>query len=163
MKKVIGGILMVFFLAAGFKAVAAEGPAAKEIAKDTKKLETMCRKELETYCRTVTPGNNRGLACLYAHSDKLSGPCESAFYDAAEDLQNATNDLNAFVSACRADMEKLCSKVAVGEGRIRACLEKNEGQVSAKCNQVLQRAGGNPVPKPKKAVPDYQSQAASFH
>jgi len=160
-KKVIGGIFTVFFLAAGFSAIAAEGRVDKKMEKNTKKLETMCRTELETYCRTVTPGSNRGLACLYANSDKLSGACESAFYDAAKDLQNATNNLNAFVSACREDMEKLCSKVAVGEGRIRACLEKNKETVSAKCNEARQQEEGNRVQK--EDVPDYQSQAASFH
>ena len=121
----------------------------------------MCQTELETYCRTVTPGNNRGLACLYSHSDKLSGSCESAFYDAAEELQNATNNLNAFVSACREDMEKLCSKVAVGEGRIRVCLEKNKKKVSAKCNEVRQQAEGGL--EQKKDIPDYQSHVTSFH
>jgi len=152
---------MVFFLTACFSAVASEGTIDKRMAKNTKKLETMCQTELETFCRTVTPGNNRGLACLYAHSDKLSSSCESAFYDASEELQNATNNLNAFVSACREDMEKLCSKVAVGEGRIRACLEKNKVKVSAKCNEARQRDEGNPVQN--KDIPDYQSQAASFN
>ena len=40
--------------------------------------------ELETYCKDVTPGDGRILACLYAHGDKLSGQCEYALYDAAE-------------------------------------------------------------------------------
>jgi len=160
-KIVIRSTFVVFFLTACFSAVASEGPVDKRMAKSTKKLETMCQMELETYCRTVTPGNNRGLACLYAHSDKLSSPCESAFYDAAEELQNATNSLNAFVSACREDMEKLCSKVAVGEGRIRACLERNKAKVSAKCNEARQKDEGNLMRN--KDIPDYQSQAASFH
>ena len=161
MKRVLIGFFTVFFLAAGFRAVAAEGLADQAIAKKANKLDAACQTELETYCKTVTPGDNRGLACLYAHSDKLSVPCESAFYDASAELQRSTNDLNAFVSACHEDMEKLCSKVPVGEGRIRACLEKNKGQVSAKCNQVLRQAEGNPAPT--KNIPDYQSQAASFH
>ena len=35
-----------------------------------------CKKELTTYCKDVKPGEGRGLACLYAYSDKLSGQCE---------------------------------------------------------------------------------------
>ena len=31
-----------------------------------------CEKELTSYCSNVTPGDGRVLACLYAHSDKLS-------------------------------------------------------------------------------------------
>ncbi len=32
-----------------------------------------CEKELVTYCKDVTPGEGRVLACLFAHGDKLSG------------------------------------------------------------------------------------------
>jgi len=32
-----------------------------------------CDKELKEYCRSVTPGEGRVLACLYAFNDKLSG------------------------------------------------------------------------------------------
>jgi len=31
-----------------------------------------CKKEIETYCKGVTPGEGRILACLYAYEDKLS-------------------------------------------------------------------------------------------
>ena len=36
-------------------------------------VATGCEKELTTYCKDVTPGEGRILACLYAHSDKLTG------------------------------------------------------------------------------------------
>ncbi len=42
-----------------------------------------CEKELTTYCKDVTPGEGRVLACLFAFSDKLTGQCEYALYDAA--------------------------------------------------------------------------------
>jgi hypothetical protein len=35
-----------------------------------------CKAELDTYCKDVTPGEGRILACLYARNDKLSGKCE---------------------------------------------------------------------------------------
>ncbi len=38
--------------------------------------------DLETYCKNVTPGEQRILACLYAHEDKLSGRCVYALYNA---------------------------------------------------------------------------------
>ena len=47
-----------------------------------------CKAEIETYCKDVTPGQGRMLACLYAHSDKLSGKCEYALYDAGHDCQH---------------------------------------------------------------------------
>ncbi|MDH3317934.1 MAG: cysteine rich repeat-containing protein, partial [Gammaproteobacteria bacterium] len=32
-----------------------------------------CEKELSSYCKNVTVGEGRVLACLYAYGDKLSG------------------------------------------------------------------------------------------
>mgnify|MGYP006267428059 CR=1 FL=1 len=52
-----------------------------------------CKTEIETYCREVTPGELRILACLYAYSDKLSNRCEYALYDAASQLQRAVDAL----------------------------------------------------------------------
>jgi len=43
--------------------------------------------EIETYCKAVTPGEGRILACLYAYQDKLSGKCEYALYNAAVRLE----------------------------------------------------------------------------
>ena len=34
-----------------------------------------CKKELDMYCKNVTPGKGRVVACLYAYEDKLSGRC----------------------------------------------------------------------------------------
>jgi len=46
-----------------------------------------CKAELEKYCKNVTPGEGRVLACLYAYGDKLSGRCEYALYDASVQLE----------------------------------------------------------------------------
>jgi len=52
-----------------------------------------CKAELDTYCKDVLPGEGRVLACLYAYSDKLSGKCEYALYDAAAQLEQAVDAL----------------------------------------------------------------------
>ena len=38
---------------------------------------------------------------------------------------------------CAADVQKLCSDVAAGGGRIQACLKKNEAQVSPACHAKI--------------------------
>ena len=53
-----------------------------------------CKAEIENYCRQVTPGQGRILACLYAYQDKLSGKCEFALYDAAVQLERAVAALS---------------------------------------------------------------------
>ncbi len=57
---ILGGILLV-----GVPAMAQESL-----------IETVangCKAEIEKYCKNVTPGQGRVLACLYAYEDKLSG------------------------------------------------------------------------------------------
>ena len=100
-----------------------------------------CEKEITTYCSQVTPGEGRVLACLYAHSDKLSGQCEWALYDAAAQLERAVNALSYVANECEQDLETLCSAVEMGEGRLLTCLEDNEEKVSDRCTQALMDVG----------------------
>jgi hypothetical protein len=97
-----------------------------------------CKEELETFCKNVTPGNGRMLACLYAHGDKLSGQCEYALYDAAVQLERAVAALGYVINECRDDLETLCSGVPAGQGRLLKCLEKNDAKVSGRCKQAIQ-------------------------
>lgn len=104
-------------------------------------LETFaigCETELKTYCSDVVPGEGRLLACLYAHSDKVSGRCEYAVYDAAAQLERALSAISYVANECRTDLETFCADVAVGEGRLIECLEKNEAKVSQRCKQAFE-------------------------
>ena len=96
-----------------------------------------CMTELEAYCKDVTPGQSRVLACLYAHGDKLSGKCEYALYDAAVQLERAVAALSYVVNECAADLDQFCSEVEAGEGRLLACLDAHDTEVSARCKDAV--------------------------
>ena len=100
-----------------------------------------CKKEIETYCSKVTFGEGRILACLYAHNDKLSGRCEYALYDAAAQLERAIAALTYVANECDNDLEKNCSKITPGEGRLLKCIEKHDSDVSDRCKQALKDVG----------------------
>jgi hypothetical protein len=100
-----------------------------------------CEKELTSYCSNVTPGEGRVLSCLYAYGDKLSGKCEFALYDAAAQLERAVAALSYVANECDADIDNYCASVMVGEGRILACLNKNESKIAPRCNQALKDVG----------------------
>jgi hypothetical protein len=100
-----------------------------------------CKKEIETYCNNVTFGEGRILACLYAHNDKLSGRCEYALYDAAAQLERAIAALTYVANECDNDLEKHCSKITPGEGRLLKCIEKHDSDVSDRCKQALKDVG----------------------
>jgi Cysteine rich repeat len=100
-----------------------------------------CKTELETYCSQVTPGENRVLACIYAHGDKLSGQCEKALYDAAAALERAINTIAYVANQCRADIESKCANIQPGQGRIAQCLASNKSSLSQTCTQALTDVG----------------------
>ncbi len=100
-----------------------------------------CDKELRTYCKDVTPGEGRGLACLYANEDKLSGQCEYALYDAAVQLERVVNALAYAANECRDDLTKYCSDIKPGEGRVLQCIEKNDAKITKRCKQALKDTG----------------------
>ncbi|MGZ8252758.1 MAG: cysteine rich repeat-containing protein [Methylophilaceae bacterium] len=100
-----------------------------------------CKTELDTYCKDVTPGEGRILACIYAHGDKLSSRCEYAMYESATQLERIMEALSYAINECDTDLQKYCSNVEPGEGRLLACLDKNTKTVSAACQQALKDVG----------------------
>ena len=100
-----------------------------------------CKQELETYCKDVTPGEGRVLACLYAREDKLSSRCEYALYDAAAQLERAVTALTYLANECREDLKTFCSGVKPGEGRLLQCIDKNKEKISSRCKQAIKDVG----------------------
>ena len=96
-----------------------------------------CETELKSYCKDVTPGEGRILACLYAYNDKITTRCEYALYDAAVVLQRAVAAISFVANECREDLEKLCKDVPPGEGRLLNCLDKNVEKVSDRCKKAV--------------------------
>ncbi len=122
-------IACVMFFFAGMVVAAENGP-----------VETVvkgCEKEINTYCKAVTPGEGRVLACLYAYGDKLSNRCEYALYDAAAQLQRFITGINYLATECRDDLKAYCSGVKPGEGRLIDCIDKNMNKVSERCKQAI--------------------------
>jgi hypothetical protein len=96
-----------------------------------------CESDIQSYCSQVTPGNGRMLHCMAAHEDKISGRCQYAFYQAAAILEQLATATAYLANQCSTDIEKHCNDVAMGEGRILACLAENEAEVSDVCNQAI--------------------------
>jgi hypothetical protein len=130
-------------LAAVAAVVAAFAVASPGFAQEgpVETVKTGCKAELETFCKDVTPGQQRVLACLYAFGDKLSSQCEYALYDAAAQLERAVAVLTFLINECGDDANKVCPKVQMGEGRIVQCLDQNRSQVSNRCVLALQQTG----------------------
>jgi hypothetical protein len=94
-------------------------------------VATGCQAELDGYCKNVTPGDGRILACLYAYGDKLSSKCEYALYDAAVQLERAVAAMAYVANECGDDLSQHCSGVAMGQGRLLKMPGKERQQRSA--------------------------------
>ena len=92
-----------------------------------------CEHDLNAYCDSVTPGNRRLLACLYAHEDKIQTQCTTALFDAAMVLEIVFSKMRYVAHECMADIEEFCDQVPAGEGRIAQCLKTNEANISDRC------------------------------
>jgi len=122
-------------------AFAAENPVQKGLQGALDTFSEGCRQELTTFCKDVSPGEGRILACLYAFQDKLTPRCEYALYDSIGQLDRSLTNLSYAVGECRDDMKTFCADVKPGEGRLLDCLNRNEAKVSKRCNTALQEVG----------------------
>jgi len=134
------GVLAVLVLFVGIACADEKNPTEK-VRKLAAQVQDGCKTELDTYCKNVTQGEGRQLACLYAYNDKLSNRCEYALYDAATQLQRYVQALSYCANECRDDLKTYCSNVKPGEGRLIQCLDKNSSKVSARCKQARKDVG----------------------
>ena len=99
-----------------------------------------CKKELISYCSTVTPGRGRIAACLFAHNDKLSDQCEVILEVGMVQLSMILSTVSYVVEQCYSDIDKHCEGVVIGGGRIYRCLSKNRDKLEQKCQTVFSQA-----------------------
>lgn len=134
MKQTSIGILVICLALAFGGCATSKYPLAEQVAKG-------CETEITTYCKEVTPGEGRVLACLYAHEDKLSGQCEYALYDAVAQLERVLTALTYVANECRDDLKNYCADVKPGEGRLLQCMDKNDAKLSKRCTQAMKDTG----------------------
>ena len=134
-------MMMVALLLLALPAVAAEDPLQKGVQGALDTFTQGCQQELTTFCKNVTPGEGRILACLYAFQDQLSPKCEYALYDSVSQLDRTLTNLSYVVGECRDDLKKNCADVKPGEGRLLDCLGRNEAKVSNRCTAALKDSG----------------------
>jgi hypothetical protein len=139
MKKVLMTGLMVLLLVA--PSFAAEDPLLQGAQGALDTFTEGCQQELTTFCKDVTPGEGRILACLYAFQDKITPRCEYALYDSVGQLDRTLTNLSYAIGECRDDLKSFCAEVKPGEGRLLDCLSKNEAKITNRCNNALKDTG----------------------
>lgn len=93
-----------------------------------------CRDDIHKFCADVQQGGGRYRACLKQHAAELSSACQ-------EHLKSTEARVATWRQACEADVQKLCSGVEGGGGRIVKCLQEHQADVSNACQDELSKRG----------------------
>lgn len=127
---------VVFGAAANAQSDAASRAQARIMA-GVQKLQAGCAEDVRKFCTTVTPGEGRLFYCIMAHEDQISPKCEYALFTAARNLERALDKLEEVADACGDDIEKSCTNIPPGGGRIAVCLASKKASLSAACQAAI--------------------------
>ena len=97
-----------------------------------KEKQGPCSTDIQQFCSDITPGKGRIAACLKAHEDKVSAGCR-------QHEQSMMGEMKNIHQACRADMQKFCTSVKPGEGRVMGCLKQHESELSTLCKTEVDK------------------------
>jgi hypothetical protein len=90
-----------------------------------------CVEDIQKFCKDVSPGGGRLIACLKEHENELSAPCKKKLEEAWQKAGEANQ-------ACADDVHKFCGEVKPGQGRIVKCLQEHRNELSPECKAKLE-------------------------
>ncbi len=116
-------------------------PAANKSAFKEKvsKAKAACKSDVDKFCKDIQPGEGRILSCLDSKGDSVSQGCRTARGDLSAMISKKMDKADvAFRKNCGSDVQKFCSNVPSGKGRILECLSEKEDSLSNSC-KVMQK------------------------
>lgn len=113
---------------------AAQAFAAEDLVETTR---IGCQADIDSFCKDVTPGEGRVVACLGAHEDKLSARCIYSLFDANAQLERFAAAMAYVTVACKADLQKNCANTEVGGGKLAQCLQAHQATLAPECSQAM--------------------------
>jgi hypothetical protein len=106
--------------------------------KMTEGLKKSCESDLQKYCKDVTQGAGRVMACLKAHDDKLTPACKQGFEAAQAEFHK---NMKAAHAACAGDVQKFCGGVEKPKD-VASCLNSHTADLSSQCKDFRQSHHG---------------------
>ncbi len=95
-----------------------------------------CLGDIQKFCSKVGLGNGMIQACLKAHEAELSARCKPN----VDELKKIAGEL---AGMCAFDIQRFCSDVGPGGGKIVTCLQQNRDDLSPVCKEQFS-AGKTP-------------------
>jgi len=127
-----------------FAAILYTGFAASGVAGAQGLLES-CKTDIVQFCSKVSPGDGRVMSCLYAHEEVISEACDAATDDIADLIDGFFAGVRDAFAICAPDIEKSCSDVKIGQGRLVSCLASNQATLAKDCGDIVAKLKENLV------------------
>lgn len=129
--------LKIMLVLVALAVAASAAPAAAQIP--------ACKAEIEKLCTGIAPGGGRIVKCLQSHESELSDGCKAVLAKLRSVTPAMGKGGGSWWGVCEADVQKYCSTVEIGEGRMAKCLKQHGSQLTKECKTTLERQT-----KPKK-------------
>ena len=127
------GFYALLLFSAG-AALAQSGTNDSKLQQEILDAKKACHSELEKYCKGVTPGEGRIADCLDSREDQLSPGCRKSWLTVKSTVSSRLDQQElAFRDSCGPDINKFCSDVPSGRGRLLECIGKNKKDLSPSC------------------------------
>jgi hypothetical protein len=128
----MGSFLLIFSITASAKQSSSSSKSSAQAA--ISRLKSDCKADIEKQCSDVSPGEGRIAACLNSKEDKLSPQCRNSWISAKAKVSEKLDKTElAFRKDCGPDVQKFCSNVPSGRGRLMDCLGQHEQDLSGSC------------------------------
>ena len=108
-----------------------KGPGAPHEWGAMKDMRKSCAADVGKFCKDVQPGHGRIADCLNQHTAELAPACKKT-------VETVSTQMNAHMEMhadCAADVQKLCSDVPAGSGRVAMCLGEHTKDLSPACKK----------------------------
>jgi OOP family OmpA-OmpF porin len=96
-----------------------------------------CSREVATICGDIPLGQGKILDCLKSNDSNLSSTCRQSIAQGESTIQVALGNANYFGARCGPEIARHCSDITPGDGRIVACLEKNNMNLEKRCYDAM--------------------------
>jgi Golgi apparatus protein 1 len=120
-------------------------PGCRERAVELKDLMgpgNPCHGDQEKFCADVVPGEGRILDCILEHQPELSEACNIFIAGTMNQVREKITEYGqAFMDACKDDVQRHCRGIPAGKNRLVNCLREHEAELSGTCRAKV-RPGG---------------------
>ena len=100
------------------------------------RADDACAADVRQFCGDVRVGGGRVESCLRDNEARLSAACKERRAATEARFRHRVEEL---VAACGLDVDRLCSGVRPGGGRVVACLTRQQDDLSSSCRSEIEQ------------------------